>query len=207
MPKSVEVQSPINIFNLIISSLLSSNFLGCLFVFFTFVYIYWTESFSGNAGMAFNCRNDSLRIINSKIFASLFLVICWWIFCDFLGRFFPLNVHVYTHAHRDSHTFANADTSLLELLSSGAAHLTCTINSFCYVSPLFVSKSKTELLRFVGPILQGFVCTINALKLPAQSRHTQTTCQERSVLCANSCSCSGSIWETAGWPGSNQAFF
>lgn len=113
MPKSVEVQSPINIFNLIISSLLSSNFLGCLFVFFTFVYIYWTESFSGNAGMAFNCRNDSLRIINSKILASLFLVICWWIFCDFLGRFFPLNVHVYTHAHRDSHTFANADTSLL----------------------------------------------------------------------------------------------
>lgn len=40
MSKSVEVQSPINIFNLIISSLLSSNFLGCLFVFFTFVYIY-----------------------------------------------------------------------------------------------------------------------------------------------------------------------
>lgn len=111
MSKSVEVQSPINFLNLIISSLLSSNFLVCLFVFFTFVYIYQTESFSGNAGMAFNCKNYSLRIINSKILASLFLVIWWWMFCDFLGRFFPLNVHVYTHTHTDSHTFANADTS------------------------------------------------------------------------------------------------
>lgn len=122
MSKSVEVQLlqmvPINIFNLIISSLLSSNFLGCLFVFFTFVYVYRTESFSGNAGMAFNCTNDSLRIINSKILASLFLVIWWWIFCDFLGRFFPLHVHVCTHTHRDSHTsFANADTSLFFLWS------------------------------------------------------------------------------------------
>lgn len=62
--------------------------------------------------MAFNCKNDSLRIIKSKILAPLFLVICWWILCDFLARFFPLNVHVYTHTHTDSHTFANADTSL-----------------------------------------------------------------------------------------------
>jgi len=62
--------------------------------------------------MAFNCKNESLRIINSKILASLILVIWWWIFRDFLGRFFAFNVHVYSHPHTDSHTFANADTSL-----------------------------------------------------------------------------------------------
>lgn len=58
------------VFNLIISSLLSSDVLGCLFVFFTFVYI--TESFSGNAGRALNCDSDSPKIIHSKISASLF---------------------------------------------------------------------------------------------------------------------------------------
>lgn len=64
--------------------------------------------------MAFNCKDDSLRIINSKISASPLLAIWWWIFWDFLGRFFPLNVNVnvYTHTHTDSHTFANADISL-----------------------------------------------------------------------------------------------
>lgn len=43
MPKPVEAKCLINIFNLIISSLLSSNFLGCFFVvvvFFILVYIY-----------------------------------------------------------------------------------------------------------------------------------------------------------------------
>ena len=38
MSKSVEVQSPINFLNLIISSLLSSNFLVCLFSLHLFTY-------------------------------------------------------------------------------------------------------------------------------------------------------------------------
>lgn len=39
MSESGGAQSPIHIFNLIIWSLLSAHFLGCLFVFFTLVYI------------------------------------------------------------------------------------------------------------------------------------------------------------------------
>lgn len=170
-----------SIFNLIISSLLSSNVLGCLFVFFTFVYI--TESFSGNAGMALNCETDSLKIIHSKISASLFLVIRWWIFCDSLGRFFPLNVHVCTHSQRETCTHLQMQT----LPSSFGAFKSLPVSGTRHIQPVPLTLSAVRLLSLSLKVCDGAVeihrshpaaplgfCTCGK---PLHASHTENTCK------------------------------
>lgn len=122
-----------------------------------------------------NCKSDSQRIINSKILASLFLVkkvvdILW-----FSWKIFPPECAcLHSHPHRLTHICkCRHFPLLLELLSSRAAHLTCTINPFCYVSPLFMFKSKTAFeVGGAHPI--GFCPHLKLPELLAQSRHMQT---------------------------------